>query len=96
LAELTIDAGRSVTQSIGGVMPLTLSHEATAPEPLAPLIGRPDQVAEILVSFRDAGLQHVILSPFYGVSQARQPEDMQAVGRLLEQFMNEVVPALSG
>jgi probable F420-dependent oxidoreductase len=95
LAELAVGAGRSVTQSIGGVMPLALSDEATAPEPLAPLIGRPDQVAEVLASFRDAGLQHVILSPFYGISPDRQPKDMDAVGRLLERFMNEVVPALS-
>jgi hypothetical protein len=48
LAELTEDAGRSVTQSIGGVMPLALSDEATASDPLAPLVGRPDQVAENL------------------------------------------------
>ncbi len=94
LAELTEGAGRLVTQRIGGLMPLALSDEATAPEPLAPLVGRPDQVAETLVTFRDAGLQHVILSPFYGVDPERLPEDLDAVDRLLERFMNEVVPAL--
>lgn len=94
LAELTDNAGRSVTQHIGGLMPLALSNEATAHEPLAPLIGRSDQVAEVLAGFRDAGLQHVILSPFYGVSPERQPEDLAAVERLLERFMNEVAPAL--
>ncbi len=94
LAELTEQAGRLVPQRIGGLMPLVLGDEATVHEPLAPLIGRPDQVAETLASFRDAGLQHVILSPFYGVSPDRQPEDLDAVGRLLERFMNEVAPGL--
>ncbi len=94
LAEMTQNTGRSVTQHIGGLMPLALSDEATAHEPLAPLIGRPDQVAETLATFRDAGLGHVILSPFYGVSPERQPADLEAVGRLLERFVNEVVPAL--
>lgn len=94
LAELTEGASRSVTQSIGGLMPLALSNAATASEPLAPLVGRPDQVAETLAAFRDAGLQHVILSPFYGVSPELQPEDLDAVEHLLERFMSEVVPAL--
>ncbi len=75
-------------------MPLALSDEATTPTPLAPLVGRPDQVAETLAAFRDAGLHHVILSPFYGVSPEQQPEDLAAVERLLERFMSEVVPAL--
>lgn len=96
LAEMTRVAGRSVTQSIGGIMPLALSDAATALDPLAPLVGRPDQVAEVLAAYKDAGLQHIILSPFYGVSPDRQPRDIEAVGHLLERFMNEVVPALNG
>ncbi|PON13840.1 LLM class F420-dependent oxidoreductase [Candidatus Entotheonella serta] len=95
LAELTEHAGRSVTQRIGGLMPLALSHEAIAPDPLAPLVGRPDQVVEILTAFKDAGLHHVILSPFYGVSPDRQPADLDAVERLLERFMHEVVTSLA-
>ncbi len=77
LAELTEHAGRSVTHNIGGLMPLALSHDATAPEPLAPLVGQPALVAETLAAHRDAGLQHVILSPFYGVSPDRQPKRPQ-------------------
>ncbi len=94
LAELTEAAGRSVTQHIEGLMPLALSHEALAPEPLAPLVGRADQVAETLTAFKDAGLHHVILSPFYGVDPDRQPADLDAVVRLLERFMHDVAATL--
>ncbi len=95
LATLTDQANRSLTPTIGGLLPLALSDEAVPPNPLAPLIGRPDQVAESLTHLREAGLQHVILSPFYGISPDQMPADLEAVGRLLERFMSEVKPAVA-
>lgn len=94
LTERTQAVGRDVRHTIGGLLPLVLTSQSVHTEALSPLVGAPDQVADGLAALADAGLQHVILTPFYGVSADLLPADLAGVERLLERFMQEVRPQL--
>ena len=47
-----------------------------------------------LAALKDAGLQHVVLSPFYGISPDLMPKTLEAVEELLERFISEAKPVL--
>jgi len=42
-----------------------------------------------------AGLEHVIVNPYYGIPPALMPESLGACGRLLARFAREVLPQLA-
>ena len=83
---------RPGNHSVGGLLPLALTDGPVNIDPLSPSIGAPSQVADELSRLGEAGLDHAVLSPFYGVEPKLLPADLDAVGRLLEDFAETVRP----
>lgn len=73
-------------------MPLAILDERRAGEASQPLIGPPDVLVDLLRQYRDAGLEHVILSPYYGLDPAMLPRDLAEVERILVRFTREIRP----
>lgn len=94
LQSLTKASGREVRHTVAGLMPLAILDRAPTKEEAQPLVGPPDAIVEALRGYRDAGLEHVILSPYYGLPQELLPKNLQEVERILERFAADVRPLL--
>jgi hypothetical protein len=70
-----------------------LDRQAT-PEKAQPLVGPPDVLIEMLRRFGAAGLDHVILSPYYGLQPALLPNTLEAVEETLARWSRDVRPHL--
>lgn len=91
LREAAGRVGRPITHEVGGLMPLAIVDRAPAGDP-QPLIGTPEALAAMLREYAAAGLDHVVLNPFYGVPPALMPTDLGAFDRLLARFARDVRP----
>lgn len=87
-------AGRAVTHEIAGLMPLAILDRAPTPEEARPLVGPPETLVETLHRYRDAGLSHVVLNPYYGLPAPLPPRDLGDFERILERFAADVRPRL--
>jgi probable F420-dependent oxidoreductase len=94
LAAFAAAAGRGTTPEVAGLLPLAFAG-ARDWQPLAPAVGEVAQVIDALCALAEAGLGHVILSPFYGVPAPLLPGDLAQVEALLQRFMEEVAPAVA-
>jgi probable F420-dependent oxidoreductase len=91
-------AGRSNVPTVAGVMPLAMvDAPAAAPaEGIFPVpVGPAPAIAATLGRYGAAGLEHVIVNPYYGIPPALMPESLGACGRLLERFARDVLPLLA-
>lgn len=85
-------AGRDASPTVAGLMPLAFAdRRPPAPQPL---IGPPELLIDMLREYRDAGLEHVILSPYYGLDPMMLPRDLAEVERILMRFIRDVRPGL--
>lgn len=97
IAELAATAeakGRRVRLTVAGLMPLALLGRMPTADEAQPLVGPPELIAETLIRYRQAGLDHVILSPYYGLAPELLPRSLGEVERILERFAAEVRPRL--
>lgn len=92
LGEFRRKAGRGGQPEIAGLMPLAILNRRATAEEAQPLVGPPDQLAEILRQYQNAGLSHIILSPYYGLSPALLPKTLAEVEQILTRFIREVRP----
>jgi alkanesulfonate monooxygenase SsuD/methylene tetrahydromethanopterin reductase-like flavin-dependent oxidoreductase (luciferase family) len=92
LARVAREAGRRRPHDVAGLMPLAMPDHEPAPDEAQPLVGPPDTVIDTLRRYQAAGLDHVILSPYYGVPATLLPKSIADVLRLLERFIREVRP----
>jgi probable F420-dependent oxidoreductase len=88
LRELRRRAGRSDGLTVAGLLAFAFADDAGV-QPLS-LVGAPGAIAEQLEAYAAAGLDHVILSPFYGVPAELAPTDLADVERRLARFTREV------
>ncbi|MGH7325404.1 MAG: TIGR03619 family F420-dependent LLM class oxidoreductase [Candidatus Rokuibacteriota bacterium] len=93
LAALRRQAGRAGRAEIAALMPLAITDTALPGAP-QPLVGAPEAIADTLRRYRDAGLEHVILSPYYGLPPALSPKSLDDVDRVLSAFAADVRPRL--
>ncbi len=95
LGDLARKAGRDTPLETAGLMPFALLDRRPAVEEARPLVGPPELVAETLVRYGEAGLGHVVLSPYYGLPPALTPASLGDVERLIERFAGDVRPRLA-
>lgn len=94
LRELSRARGRTAPQTVAGLMPLAVLDRVPHAEEAQPLVGPPELIAETLGRYRDAGLDHVILSPYYGLAPELLPRTLTEVEQLFERFAADVRPRL--
>lgn len=94
LRDLAGTGGRSLRHTIAGVMPLAVLDRAPRPEEAQPVVGPPEVIAETLSRYRAAGLEHVILSPYYGLPRESLPRSLVEVERMLERFAADIRPRI--
>lgn len=94
LRQMSEANGRNARPTIAGLMPLAILDRIPTAEEAQPLVGPPGLIAETLGQYRDAGLEHVILNPYYGLAPALLPQTLAEVERLLERFATDVRPRL--
>lgn len=92
LRDLRRRAGRSAACTVVGLMALAFTDDVTV-QPHS-LVGSPAALVEQLQAYAAAGLDHVILSPFYGVPPELAATDLADVGRRLARFASDVRPYL--
>ncbi|MFQ5828399.1 MAG: LLM class F420-dependent oxidoreductase [Candidatus Methylomirabilia bacterium] len=92
LGELGGKAGRGIRYEVAGLMPLAILDRRPTAEETQPLVGPPDLLAEMLRRYREAGLGHAILSPYYGLTPERLPKTLAEVEKILERFVRDVRP----
>lgn len=93
MAEMRARAGRPGRGEVAALMPLAITERAR-PGPSQPLVGPAEAIVEMLGRYREAGLGHVVLSPYYGVDPALAPVNLARVVALLERFARDVAPKL--
>jgi probable F420-dependent oxidoreductase len=93
LGERAARAGRP-RPVLAGLMPIALLDDPG--DERQPLVGPPGFVVETLARFREAGLEHVVLNPYYGISPALMPRDLPHCRELLARFAAEVLPRFRG
>lgn len=93
LERLRARAGREGRGEMAALMPLAITGPV-APGPAQPLVGPVDAIVEMLRRYRDAGLGHVIVSPYYGLPPGLLPKSLEEVERLLAAFAADVRPGL--
>jgi probable F420-dependent oxidoreductase len=89
LGERAARAGRP-RPVIAGLMPLAIVDRAD-PEPF-PLIGPAALLTEQLGRYREAGLEHLVLNPYYGMPSELMPRDLAHCRELLSRFVEDVLP----
>jgi probable F420-dependent oxidoreductase len=72
------------------LMPLALVEGPGAPVAPEPLVGPRAALVDLLGRYREAGLDHVILSPYYGLPADALPRSLAAVEDLLAAFAADV------
>lgn len=92
LNDLGRKAGRTVRYEVTGLMPLAILDRPPTIEEAQPLVGPPDLLVETLRRYKEAGLGHVILSPYYGVGAHLLPKTLTEVEQILMRFTREVKP----
>lgn len=92
LGERARRAGRSTRPEVAGFMPLAIVDGPPSGADAQPLVGPPDLLVDLLRRYRQAGLGHVILSPYYGLPAEMLPKDLAEVERLLARFSRDVRP----
>jgi probable F420-dependent oxidoreductase len=92
LERLRARAGRGGQGEVAALMPLAITDRASTHSP-EPLVGAADAIVEMLRRYRDAGLGHVILTPYYGLPAALLPK-LEEVERLLAAFAGDIRPRL--
>lgn len=93
LERLRARAGRGGQGEVAALMPLAITDRASTHSP-EPLVGAADAIVEMLRRYRDAGLGHVILTPYYGLPAALLPKSLEEVERLLAAFAGDIRPRL--
>jgi probable F420-dependent oxidoreductase len=93
MQELRTRAGRPPAAEVAGVMPLALVDRPPEGSP-QPLVGTPAGVVDMLRRYREAGLAHVVLTPYYGLAPALLPKNLEEIDRLLTAFARDVRPRL--
>jgi alkanesulfonate monooxygenase SsuD/methylene tetrahydromethanopterin reductase-like flavin-dependent oxidoreductase (luciferase family) len=73
-------------------MPLAVLDGARPAAAAEPLVGGPAALVDMLGRYREAGLDHVILSPYYGLPPEALPRSLGEVGDLLATFARDVRP----
>lgn len=91
LADLRVRAGRDRRAEVVALMPLAIHDRGPAGAP-QPLVGTVETLVEMLRRYRRAGLDHVILSPYYGLPPEQLPRSLAEVERLLLRFSRDVRP----
>ncbi|MFQ5897300.1 MAG: LLM class F420-dependent oxidoreductase [Candidatus Methylomirabilia bacterium] len=92
LGERGRKAGREVRYEVAGLMPLAILDRPPTLEEAQPLVGPPALLADTLCRYKEAGLGHVILSPYYGVGPALLPKSLAEVEQTLTRFIHEIRP----
>lgn len=92
LREQRARAGRPAACEVVGLMPLAVLDGARPAAAAEPLVGGPAALVDMLGRYREAGLDHVILSPYYGLPPEALPRSLGEVGDLLATFARDVRP----
>ena len=91
LASVRERAGRHERAEIFALMPLAIVDRPASGVP-APLVGTVEELVGLLRQYGRAGLDHVIVSPYYGIAPEQLPRTIAEVERLLLRFARDVRP----
>jgi alkanesulfonate monooxygenase SsuD/methylene tetrahydromethanopterin reductase-like flavin-dependent oxidoreductase (luciferase family) len=91
-AEVTALRERRPALAVAALMPLAIVEGRQAPARPEPLVGSRAALVDMLGRYREAGLDHVILSPYYGLPAEALPQTLDAVHDVLAVFVRDVRP----
>jgi probable F420-dependent oxidoreductase len=89
LAQASADGGDGqsssprASMSVGGLMALAITDGNHSIDPLSPLVGNVPRIVDAIGEYRESGLDHAVLSPFYGVPSDLLPTETEQIESLL-------------